>query len=269
MIPIRKFQEREKILIFDEALDERLSTYDSSHLEQLAKAETSHFWLKTRRDKICKTFSCYVNKGDRILEVGGGTGFIAAELQRQGFDVEVSDGASNGLAYAREKGIQKLYQFDLFNPPFKEAFDAICLFDVLEHLNDDVKALEGLKKMLKRGGKIILTVPAHQWLWSREDVLAGHQRRYTKTQMKEVFRKSGLQPLSLRYFFILILPFLFLRTIVKKDRGQPILESEGIDFNIPSGFNRFFYLLTKVEFSLDWLLPNIMGGSLIGVARKD
>lgn len=265
----RTFRKKENILIFDEMLDAKLSSYDASHLDDLDKAETSHFWLRTRRDKICKVFSRYVKKGERILEVGGGTGFIAAELQKRGFDIELSDGASNGLSYAREKGIQKLYQFDLFNPPFQEAFDVVCLFDVLEHLHDDKKAMEGLKKMLKRGGRIILTVPAHQWLWSRDDVLAHHKKRYTKAQVKEVFDSCGLQPLFLSYFFILILPFLFLRTIVKKDRGGPIQENERIDFNIPSGINRFFHLLTKLEFSLERLLPNVMGGSLIGIARKE
>ena len=265
----RTFQVKENILIFDQALDAKLSTYDSGHLDALDKAESSHFWFRTRRDKICKIFSRYVKRGDRILEVGGGTGFIAVELQKRGFDIEVSDGASNGLFYAREKGIQKLYQFDLFNPPFHETFDVICLFDVLEHLQEDKQAMEGLKKMLKPGGKIILTVPAHQWLWSRDDVLAGHKKRYTKAELKEVFDSCGLQSILLTYFFIFILPFLFLRTIVKKDRGQPIQGNERVDFRIPPSINQVFHLLTKLEFSLDWLLPNVMGGSLIGIARKE
>jgi len=269
MTLIRKFQEKEGILIFDEALDEELSSYDSHHLEALARAETSHFWLTTRREKICKIFSKNVKKGSRILEVGGGTGFIAAELIKQGFDVEVSDGASNGLAYAKKLGIKKLYQFDLFQPPFQETFDVICLFDVLEHLNDDVKAMDKLKKMLKPRGQIILTVPAHQWLWSRDDALAGHKRRYTKAQLKEVFRTCGLQPIFLRYFFIMILPLLCLRSFIKKEGSKPIQKNECVNFHIPSSLNWALRLLTKLEFSIDWLLPNIVGGSLIGIARKE
>ena len=86
---------------------------------------------------------------------------MAEKLQELGYSVDVSDIHSNGLQYAKKRGLQKLYQFDLFNPPFEEEFDVICLFDVLEHLSDEKQALECLKKMLKPGGLIILTVPAH------------------------------------------------------------------------------------------------------------
>jgi len=264
---MREYKEKDRILIFDEVQDEQLSTYDPRHLEELVKAESYHFWFTTRRDKVCSIFNNHVGKECRILEIGGGTGFIAERLQQLGFNIELSDCASNGLAYARERGIEKLYQFDLFNPPFQEAFDVICLFDVLEHLNDDHQALEMLKKMLKPGGKIILTVPAHQWLWNRDDTLAGHKRRYTKKQLELVFKSAGLQPLYLRYFFIMILPFLVLRKWIKKDDSQAH-SNEKIDFRIPSYANKFFYFLTKIEFQLDWLLPNIMGGSLIGIAQK-
>jgi hypothetical protein len=56
---------------------------------------------------------------------------------------------------------------------------------------------------------------------------------------------------------------------MKKDRGQPIKTKEQVNFSIPSGINRFFHFITLLEFSLDKLLPNFMGGSIIGIAQKE
>lgn len=261
MAIIKSYQENEGVLIFDSALDSRLSTYDAQHLDVLEKAEPYHFWFQNRCDKICHTFHQFVHKKSRILEIGGGTGFVAEKMLKLGYSIELGEVHSNGLNYAKKKGIKKLYQFDLFSPPFDEEFDVICLFDVLEHLNDEGLALSCIKKMLKPGGLIILTVPAHQWLWSQEDVIAGHKRRYTKKHLEVLFHSSKMAPLHIRYFFSAILPFLFLRRWVKKDPS--------FDLKLNFFMNRLCDLLTKSEFYLEGLLPNFAGGSLIGVAQKN
>ncbi|NGX50434.1 MAG: Ubiquinone biosynthesis O-methyltransferase [Chlamydiae bacterium] len=266
---LRNFSESDGILIFDKSLDERFSTYDPDHLDRIEEAESHHFWFSSRREKICQAFDQFVEKDARILEIGGGTGYIAEELARRGYQIELSDAASNGLLYAKKRGIKKLYQFDLYKPPFKEAFDLICLFDVLEHLECEEEALNQIKSMLRPGGKIILTVPAHSWLWSRDDRIAGHKKRYTKRAMKRAFIHSGFKPLSLRYFFIFILPFLLLRRWIRKDRGTPLGKNDGLKLTLPLWLSSFFRLLTKLEFFMDRLLPNLAGGSLLAIAKRD
>lgn len=263
---IRPYKESRGIFIFDENLDITTSTYKSEHLNEIAKAENQHFWFLNRRDKICKIFTKHVDKSARILEIGSGTGFVAAHLQTLGYNVDVSDVATNGLAFAKNRGLKQLYQFDLFNPPFEETYDVICLFDVIEHLHEDKLGLEMVKKMLKPAGKIILTVPAHSWLWNTDDILAGHKRRYTKNQLDDLFKQCTLEPTYIKYFFIFILPFLLLRRMIKSDSKGKI-ESKA-NFNIPALANILFHKLTKLEFRLSALLPNIMGGSIIGIAKK-
>lgn len=265
---LRDYTEKDGILIFDTVLDEQ-SSYDVGLLEHLIKAESSHFWFACRREKICQVFKSHVNIKARILEIGGGTGYIAEKLNLLGYGIEVSDIASNGLFYSKNRGLQKLYQFDLFNPPFKEAFDVICLFDVLEHLEDPNKALMKIKTMLKPGGQIILTVPAHNWLWNRDDVISGHKKRYTKKTLKQAFFHSGLKPISISYFFIFILPFLFLRTLTQRASPSPLKKNEELNLSIPVWLSSFCYFLTKLELMLAPILPNFAGGSLIAIARKD
>ncbi len=263
---IRDFQEKEGIWIFDSPIDTNLSTYNASHLKILAEIEERHFWFKTRRDKICQIFQSYVAKPAKILEIGGGTGFIAAKLQDLGFTVEMADLHFNGLCYAKNKGITRLYQFDLFHAPFQEEFDVICLFDVLEHLHDPLQALKCLKSMLKLKGMIILTVPAHQWLWNRDDVIAGHQRRFTKSYIKTLFNNTQLQPIYIRYFFSAILPFLLLRKWIKKDDGSLLSPKETFAPKIHPLLNHLLEIATRSEFYFDRLLPNLAGGSLLGIA---
>jgi|JI10StandDraft_1071094.scaffolds.fasta_scaffold14071_7 SAM-dependent methyltransferase len=263
MTIIREFQDYDGIFSFDTKLDDQ-STYEASHIAALEKGEKTHFWFELRREKILKTFRTFVSKEETILEIGGGTGFIAEKLLAEGYFLELADIHSSALHLAKKRGIQSLYQFDLYCPPFKERYDVICLFDVLEHCHDDIKALHALKKMLKPGGKLIFTVPAHQWLWSYDDVLAGHTKRYTKKTLAKIFKEAGLHPYYSRYFFIFILPFLYLRTWIRK-KGQKTKE---LNFSLPLWLNRFFRKLTEMEFLLDPFIPNFAGGSLLAIAKK-
>lgn len=269
MQTLRKYTEKNGILVFDSSLDESLSAYDSENLEEIAKIEAKHFWFSRRREKISSIFGAHIEKNARILEIGAGTGFIAEKIQEMGYDIEVSDCYSNGLIWARKRGIKTLYQFDLFNPPFHERFDVICLFDVLEHLKDPKLALTKIKQMLKPGGKIVLTVPAHMFLWSREDTIAGHQTRYSKNELKRLFCCCNLTPVYCKYFFILIAPLLYLRKLIYPDHGNPIGPNEKFHFRIPKSMNGILHSITKFEFLLERWFPNVIGGSLLAIAQKD
>jgi SAM-dependent methyltransferase len=148
-----------------------------------------------------------------------------------------------------------VYQFDLFHPPFGAEFDAVCLFDVLEHIRDDAGALKRLKGLLKPGGLLLFTVPAHPWLWCQEDLRAGHERRYSRGALKRLLRTCGFHPLCLRYLFVALLPFLTLRKWVKSDTLVPLHPL----------VNGVLSALTL----LDCCLPNWAGGSLLGVCNAD
>ncbi len=264
----REFTEKEQIAVFDSGLNSSLSIYDSRLLKDQEDTESKHFWFKTRRDKICRFFEKKIQREEKILEIGGGTGFIAQRLAKLGFSIEMADIHLNGLRYAKEKGIGKLYQFDLYKPPFQEEFDAICLFDVLEHQKDDKQAIECLKKMIKPRGKIILTVPAHQWLWNRDDRINGHYRRYTKKTLIELCRACDLEVKHIEYFFIFIVPLLFVRSLLNRDRKEEVDGKEKLKFELPFGVNKICYAMTKMEFSLSRWLPNVSGGSLLLMAQK-
>lgn len=143
------------------------------------------------------------------------------------------------------------------------------MFDVLEHIENDALALENVHKMLKKDGQIVLTVPAHMWLWNRDDTIAGHKRRYTKKELTEKLEKNGFEILRSRYFFISIVPLLFLRRLMNRDDGDNVTaEEHEKDISLHPILNSILFLVTRIENKINTFLPNRFGGSLFIIARK-
>jgi SAM-dependent methyltransferase len=93
------------------------------------------------------------------------------------------------------------------------------MFDVIEHVSDDAEVLAWAYSRLKPGGRLYLTVPAYGWLWSIEDVDAGHYRRYTREALSEKLRENGFEVSFASYFFApLVLPIFVLRAIPSRLR---------------------------------------------------
>jgi len=251
----------------DQSLDS--TDYAVEGLAILAEAEDRHFWFKTRRSLICKSVYKYLSQPSRILEVGAGTGYIAKGLQDFGYQVSVGEYYLSGLEFAQKKGIQDCHHMDIFNPPFSNLFDAIGLFDVIEHLDEDIKALTNCRHMLKDGGYLFITVPAHSWLWSREDRVAGHKRRYNKATLQSAVASAGLIVIDTRYFFITILPLLVVRKWLRPDHGMPVTDVERKQpIKINFVINQVLEFFTTLENIVSFLLPNLVGGSLLLVAQK-
>ncbi|MFH0800852.1 MAG: class I SAM-dependent methyltransferase [bacterium] len=244
--------------------------YRSEDLHLLHEAEDKYFWFKTRNSFISSLFEKYVAKSEKIIEVGAGTGNISGMLLRRGYDVSAGEIHKTGLLYAKSYGIREAYQFDVLKSPFIEHFDVVGMFDVLEHIADDALALKNVHQMLKKGGKVILTVPAHEWLWSRNDRVASHKKRYEVKSIKKLFQESGFEALCIKSFFVSILPLLYLRCLLNRDDGSPPREEE---------YKREYFKISPV---FNFMLENILnfenmilkhfspgaGGSLAVVGKK-
>ena len=205
-----------------------------------------------------------------IIEIGAGTGNVSRYLHNNGYkNISVGEMHLSGLKYAKEYGIKKCYQFNLLDTPFEDEFNAICMFDVLEHIEDDNLALKNVNKSLTQKGKLVLTVPSHMWLWNRDDAIAGHKRRYTNKQLLKKLEDNGFVILKARYFFVSIIPLLFLRTILNKDNKSEVKEAEfSKDISMNSILNGVLLFISRVENKINHFSPNIFGGSLLIIAEK-
>lgn len=131
--------------------------------------------------------------GYRVLEVGCGTGNVLRFLSRscQGGSVVGIDLFREGLQYARQRTSCDLVQGDIRTSPFSVTFQIVGMFDVLEHIPDDVAALRTVRELIHPRGALVLTVPAHGSLWSYFDEAARHCRRYETTELRRKLEESG------------------------------------------------------------------------------
>jgi 2-polyprenyl-3-methyl-5-hydroxy-6-metoxy-1,4-benzoquinol methylase len=263
------FAERAQgLVLFNPEIAGDHADYKAEGLDALYNHERQHPWFRHRVRIILKTFAAYVTRSESILEVGAGTGHTARALMAEGYRrLSVGEIHKNGLLYARQYGLENLYQFDLRSSPFREHFDVVALFDVLEHIAEDDLAMKNIHKMLRPGGRVILTVPAHRWLWSRIDELSSHHRRYSRKSLSSLLRSSGFEILECRYFFTALLPGLFLRSLLSRKATWETVESEA-GLELSKLGNLVLTLAAGPGDFLLWPLRFLGGGSLLAVARR-
>jgi 2-polyprenyl-3-methyl-5-hydroxy-6-metoxy-1,4-benzoquinol methylase len=256
------------IVLFNPEIPDDHEDFKSEGLDPLYGNEQKHPWFKHRVKIIHKAFAAYVSKGEDILEVGAGTGYTARTLMDAGYEsISIGEMHKSGLLYARQYGLEKLYQFDLRTPPFREHFDVVALFDVLEHIEDDELVVRNVHGMLRPGGRVILTVPAHRWLWSRIDELSGHHRRYNRKAIASLFESAGFEILESRYFFTGLVPLLLARSLLsRKATWETIVSESGL--TVSRLGNQVLRLATGPGDFLLAPLRKFAGGSLLAVARK-
>lgn len=182
---------------------------DREVFERMNEIEAVHWWFAARRDIITATIERIVKLPESadILEAGCGTGGNLAMLARHGkvdafeYDAEARNIAAEKSGLPVEAGA---LPNDL--PYGAKTYDLIGLFDVLEHIEDDHATLVELGKRLKEGGKIMVTVPAFPWLWSKHDESHHHFRRYTKASLRKAAADAGLTVEKTFYFNSFLLP---------------------------------------------------------------
>lgn len=267
----KEFKKVNNIKIFDENIIDSHQDYNSKGLDVLYSQEEKHFWFISRKFFILQNFNKYIKKGSKIIEIGAGTGNVSRYLKENRYEnISVGEMHLSGLKYAQSYGIKDCYQFNLLDSPFENEFDVVCMFDVLEHIENDMLALKNANKILKDDGYIALTVPAHMWLWNREDKILGHKIRYTKKDLEEKIRKNNFEIVSSRYFFISIVPLLFLRKFIKRDNKSEVSQDEhNYDISINPIINIILLFISNLENKINSYLPNFFGGSIFIIAKRN
>ena len=229
-------------------------TYNAENFEALFAAEDRHFWFRSRNRCIAAALRLIPDR-DSIMDViehGCGTGFVLAELQRllPRARVTGADLFAEGLTLARRRFAGPLIQTDILQSNFRDAFDLIGLFDVLEHLDDDLQVLQALREQLRPGGRLLLTVPAHMTLWSDYDEVSGHRRRYSRPQLMARLSQAGFTVNYCTEFMFPLLPLLFVRRRIWWARSQANQQPSGGGARIKSELQVNFILNFALELVL-------------------
>ncbi len=236
------------------------------------RSEERHWWFLGRRKVILSLVDRFYRSRSNlvILDIGSGAGGTLRELERYGSAVGV-DISSRAVDYCRNRGCRRLVRVGERNLPFAPGvFDLIVALDVIEHIEDDRAALGDYRRLLKPGGRLLLTVPAYQWLWSWHDQVNHHRRRYTALSLRAALREAGLIPERLSYYcFFLFFPVALVRILEKFLARLIGHRREDLAFRVPPGpVNGLLTNLFAAErhWLRRWGFP--FGSSLLVVARK-
>lgn len=195
---------------------EQPTSYPSDGNSDCFAIEDHSYWFRHRNACIVAAVNSFPPpNGDAIFDLGGGNGFVAAALERAGFDVAVVEPGRIGASNAKFRGLRNVICATVEGAGFlQHSLPAVGLFDVIEHIEHDDSFLESLIRIMKPGGHLYATVPAYQFLWSQEDILAGHFRRYSLRSICSLLERAGFEVDFASYFFRpLPLPIFLLRTL--------------------------------------------------------
>jgi SAM-dependent methyltransferase len=223
-------------------------------LEAIAEADKFNQWMYQVTSQ---------RLSGRILEIGSGIGNISQYYLTDNRRIMLSDIRDNYCAYLDKKfselpHCEGVRLINLVHPDFDatyydllNSFDGVFALNVVEHIQDDVLAIANAKKLLKKGGRLVILVPAYQSLYNNFDRALEHYRRYTEGSLKDIFKKNNLQIVHSQYFNLAaIAGWWFSGSILKKEI-------------IPGGQMKLYNALVPIFKILDKMAFNKIGLSVI------
>lgn len=226
---------------------------DKEYFKEYFYNERNHWWFLVREKIIGYELTKLLKEKDfnrtiKILNVGCATGRTSEFLEKFGevISLEYDEDCYN---FVKEKLNINIVNGSVLDLPFEnEIFDVVCAFDIIEHVHDDLKAAEEMKRVLKNNGNLILTVPAFNFLWSEHDEINFHFRRYTK---KTLLNTLNVFKLNKTYFFnsILFIPIAIVRLLSKFKSKKLEKKSDFKRFN-SSLVSKILYFIFHIDLFL-------------------
>jgi hypothetical protein len=251
-------------------IQEKISIPNYDH-DIFCDVEENSFWFLHRNKCIASLIQSFA-PNDTLIDIGGGNGFTSYFLKKQGIKSIVVEPGQQGAYNASKRGIETVCgAIDelSFN---KSNVKSIGLFDVIEHIEDDLGFLKKIYDISSEGVKVFVAVPAYQFLWSDWDNYVDHYRRYNLTRLSQVLKDAGFKvEYSSYYFQILTLPIFLLRALPYRIGYHQKIIKENIqkDNDYRNFFQRFIQAFLNNELKKIQLLKKLnYGASIILVATK-
>ena len=243
---------------------------EKEEYEKLYELEDRLWWFVGMRAISRSLIERFAGRSSNlsILDVGCGTGGMLPHLRRFGpvVGVDLSDRA---LSFAKRREPGHLVQAGLPHLPFASgSFDLLTSFDVIYHQSvmDDAAALSEMARLLRPGGKLLLRVPAHDWLRGSHDRAVHTRHRYGKRELKEKLRRAGLEPSYLSYANCFLFPVAAAIRFAQRVLNP---EDEGSDVNeVPAPLNWLLTAVLKLEAAVLRRQALPFGLSLVAVAER-
>jgi 2-polyprenyl-3-methyl-5-hydroxy-6-metoxy-1,4-benzoquinol methylase len=194
-----------------------------------------HFWMIWRTRAFlqqCRALSISTEAQLSVLEIGCGHGVLRHMLEAStAWNIDAVDLNADALFHSTPgRGRTALYNIHDRAPDLAAKYDAIILFDVIEHIEKPAEFMASALYHLKPGGYVFINVPALQSLYSKFDVAVGHYRRYSKQTLEAELAKAGVRTVDDRYWGMTMLPLLALRKLLmsvstyNSDKGTTVVK---------------------------------------------
>jgi len=206
----------------DQAEPGRGAGFRAEYFDELARLEAENFWFRARNRLLVDRIARHFPHATRFLEVGCGTGFVLRGIADAfpALELTATEFFAEGLSHAARRVPQaRLVQADARHMAWDSQFDLVGSFDVLEHVEEDVEVIDGIRRALVPGGGAILTVPQHPLLWSAADTYACHVRRYRRGELEAKLERAGLSVVFSTSFVSLLFPLLLASRLAKRRAG--------------------------------------------------
>jgi SAM-dependent methyltransferase len=236
---------------------------------EMYKLENFYWWFVARRrlldwlvGDICRGF-----KRPTILDVGCGTGMNSRVLAKHG-DTISTDASEEALGFSKGRGIDGLVRSHIELLPFAAStFDVITALDVLEHINDDLRALDELLRVTRDGGVLVITVPAYGFLWSEHDEALHHRRRYAASELRNKLTNAGFEVERISYYItFLFFPILLMRFVQSVFKRS--IHAKTSHVILPKWLNSLLIAILGFERVLLRWMNFPFGVSIVCLARK-
>ena len=262
---------------YGSGIDEELS-YPKGSSDSCFLIEDESFWFKHRGECIISAIKQFPPRDNgAIFDIGGGDGYVSLGLTDAGFESVLVEPSQEGAMNAKSRGLKNIVCATTDSAKFRvESLPAVGLFDVVEHIEDDVLFLKSIHDLIDKNGFLYMTVPAYSYLWSNDDVTAGHYRRYGLNEMAQRLKSAGFSIEYSSYIFrFLPIPIFLFRAIPYYLGINSVKNVEKRKKNANDHLTNDSILLKIINVLLKSELKNIckkismrFGGSCLIVAKK-
>jgi SAM-dependent methyltransferase len=238
---------------------------------QFVELERTHFWFVGRRRIFMHLLGLELagRREDRVLDVGCGAGGMLEPLAQFG-EVWGIDTSSELVEFCHNRGFPNVRLGSAYELPVESGtVDLLTLFDTIEHVHDDVRALRECRRALAPDGRLFISTPAYQFLYANNDRVAHHERRYTVRELGDKLSAAGLEPVKLTYFNTLLFPAILPAVLLKKlqERFVSPGDKTNLSHTMPPAVNRALAATMSAERHLLARRRMPFGHSIIAIAK--
>jgi len=181
------------------AVGERDTVFAAGQVESLAGSDDQHWWFRSKAVIVSHLIERFAPPG-QLADIGAGAGGVTGQLAPDRRPLAV-EGSPELVAICARRGVRAVQGLARDLPLGPRSVAVVTMLDVIEHLPDPIGPLREARRVLRPDGVLVVTVPAHAWLWSDADELLGHVKRYTRPLLRAELEAGGFRPVWISHVF--------------------------------------------------------------------